>query len=342
MMSFLTLLLIDVTLMGCGAILWYMPRLMQHQTLFGVTVAPDFRASMDAKHMAQRFRQRILAGTALAVVLGSVAALADIAWLLPVSVILLTAIGVQAYIAEWHAARAFQAVAPMAKTASLRSPQNVPPAPWSTVFALVPLAAAAALLRWRWQSIPALFPAHWDAQGRVNRWVHKTPFQVYFPVILGVVIVLFQWLLLALVRWGARTPASSERQKNWHFMTEIVGAASWLIAIVFSGIALTPLLAQPLPWVIGLVLLSVVTLILALLWISVRAARARTEDPDRTPDEAWIFGILYFNRTDPALFVANRTGIGYTLNFAHRVSWLLVAGPLVVTFLLIVIVHATS
>jgi uncharacterized membrane protein len=33
---------------------------------------------------------------------------------------------------------------------------------------------------------------------------------------------------------------------------------------------------------------------------------------DRTPDESWIGGLLYFNRADPALFVEKRMRIGWT------------------------------
>jgi uncharacterized membrane protein len=46
---------------------------------------------------------------------------------------------------------------------------------------------------------------------------------------------------------------------------------------------------------------------------------------DKTANNAaWRGGIFYFNREDPALFVPKRFGIGYTLNFANRWSWLIV------------------
>src|SRR4051812_7424294 len=45
---------------------------------------------------------------------------------------------------------------------------------------------------------------------------------------------------------------------------------------------------------------------------------------DTTPDSCWLFGKLYFNRADPALFVEKRTGLGYTLNLGNPVSWLVI------------------
>jgi uncharacterized membrane protein len=44
---------------------------------------------------------------------------------------------------------------------------------------------------------------------------------------------------------------------------------------------------------------------------------------DHTPDTAWKWGQLYFNPDDPALIVEKRFGIGYTLNFGNRWSWVL-------------------
>ena len=42
---------------------------------------------------------------------------------------------------------------------------------------------------------------------------------------------------------------------------------------------------------------------------------------DRSRDEYWKWGLVYFNRGDPAIFVESRTGVGYTLNFGNVWSW---------------------
>jgi uncharacterized membrane protein len=44
----------------------------------------------------------------------------------------------------------------------------------------------------------------------------------------------------------------------------------------------------------------------------------------RPPDEGWN-GVFYSNPDDPSLFVPKRYGIGYTLNFGNRWSWVLLA-----------------
>lgn len=52
---------------------------------------------------------------------------------------------------------------------------------------------------------------------------------------------------------------------------------------------------------------------------------------DRTEDRHWKLGVVYFNRSDGAVVVERRFGIGYTLNFARIETWVMVtlmlAGP---------------
>jgi uncharacterized membrane protein len=48
-------------------------------------------------------------------------------------------------------------------------------------------------------------------------------------------------------------------------------------------------------------------------------------------------GAFYYNPNDPALMVEKRVGYGWTFNFAHKLSWIILAlllvGPLVVILL---------
>ena len=50
-------------------------------------------------------------------------------------------------------------------------------------------------------------------------------------------------------------------------------------------------------------------------------------------DPHWVGGIFFFNRDDKRAFVPKRFGLGWTPNFAHPISWLLVALPLVIALL---------
>ena len=43
--------------------------------------------------------------------------------------------------------------------------------------------------------------------------------------------------------------------------------------------------------------------------------------------------MFYYNPDDPAIFVSKRVGIGYTMNFANKMSWLVMAGILLIALL---------
>ncbi|SIR61619.1 Uncharacterized membrane protein [Paenibacillus sp. RU4T] len=45
-------------------------------------------------------------------------------------------------------------------------------------------------------------------------------------------------------------------------------------------------------------------------------------------DAKWKAGAFYWDRSDSAIFVEKRTGIGFTLNWGHPVSWVILAGIL--------------
>lgn len=40
-------------------------------------------------------------------------------------------------------------------------------------------------------------------------------------------------------------------------------------------------------------------------------------------DNHWKWGVFYFNPKNRSVFVPKRLGIGWTINFAHPVSWII-------------------
>jgi uncharacterized membrane protein len=56
------------------------------------------------------------------------------------------------------------------------------------------------------------------------------------------------------------------------------------------------------------------------------------------PESPWRLGVFYFDKTDPRLWVAKRSGLGWTLNFARGASWAFVAAFMLVAALQVLIV----
>ena len=64
---------------------------------------------------------------------------------------------------------------------------------------------------------------------------------------------------------------------------------------------------------------------------AVAPAARREVHGDATPDHAWkVGGLYYVNPHDPAMWVENRFGLGYTLNFGNWRAWLLIIGMMLV------------
>ena len=72
-------------------------------------------------------------------------------------------------------------------------------------------------------------------------------------------------------------------------------------------------------WMIGgFLALTILGLVLM-----ARQLKRTLRDDDRSEHYRW--GLFYVNAEDPALWVPKRLGLGWTLNFAHRRSWLILA-----------------
>jgi hypothetical protein len=61
-----------------------------------------------------------------------------------------------------------------------------------------------------------------------------------------------------------------------------------------------------------------------------------------TAKARWFLGTFYYNPEDPAVLVAKRFGIGYTLNFARTAAWLILAAALLISVVAILLVRYTG
>ncbi|MBV8199549.1 MAG: DUF1648 domain-containing protein [Acidobacteria bacterium] len=209
------------------------------------------------------------------------------------------------------------------------------------------LAGAAFYLRSRWASVPERFPTHWGFDGRPNGWAIRSVPGVYglllIAAVLAASIALFAWLLARQplpVHRGSAAAAAEGRFRRAVLRTLL--ATEYFMGAFLTWLALLPLAAAtgarrgppPIAPILALVLIFVVAITVALVRAGqekTRLARLTGGGAQPRPGAAaigdrslghWKAGIFYVNPDDPAIFVEKRFGIGYTLNFAHPVSWL--------------------
>lgn len=209
---------------------------------------------------------------------------------------------------------------------------------WDLLF-LVPVALTAALGITGYNSMPDMLPLHVDFGGDITGMQPKSPGLVAFPVIavafVSACLTVYHWSIVRSKRPSdPAMPAASAwayaRFARAHTMLIVVagllaGFIGPLMELMFIGIlsiweAAGLCLAVVLPIVIGAVAVSVVygqngSRLLAHVEGSERMAR----DDDRY----WKAGIFYVNRDDASLFLPERFGIGWTLNWARPAAWAL-------------------
>jgi uncharacterized membrane protein len=308
-----------------AAIYLLMPRLTRSDIFFAITVDPGFRATPEARAIAGGYRVRVLAATAVAI---AVAASGGASIAVGTGALLIVVAGSAAALANArNRVKPFAAAPSPVRTAQVSSPRAKMPAMLIFAVPVVAVAVAAAWANLNLQSLPSPFPIHWEMGGMPNGWMTRTRFNVNAFFIPMILVCALCGAIAALIWFGVRRirsegPAATVERIFSSVAVLMVLAAEYGAA----GAAMLPLGLPVTPILTGGLIVGIAggVGLLILGQGGIRVAPDRPAEPigDRTADENWKWGLIYANRDDPALFVEKRFGIGYTLNFGHRASWL--------------------
>lgn len=196
------------------------------------------------------------------------------------------------------------------------------------------LAAAAAWLALRWEDLPSRWIAHWGPGGVPNGWATKTFGEVFGPLLLAAALAIFLELLAVFLERlsRARYPKLAQAYGNfvrWVSMA-VVASISVLAILLPSPTPPPPLMFAPL--ILGAVALALV----AGAWGLVRATRQIMATGESLPKG--YSPLFYRNPDDPRIMVPKLVGVGWTLNFAHRTAWLVLALLLLPAIVAIIVV----
>lgn len=316
-------------LVVAAALLHFFPQWTRRDLFFAVTVDPGFEDTPVARHILRTYRILLWGSAALAVLLFFGAGA-------PAAVIIqiagsLAALGVARRQTFAHRTPH----PPVVEVDLAATPERFPLGPLLPLLHLASIAALAIWAFYHWNRLPPETPIHFGLHG-ADRWVSRSPRGIYgfLGMQAGICLALdlFAWGIL---HWSRRISAGRGiAQRDRAFRNLNVQAVLW-IACVMPLQAWTSLLRPDCAWIwIGVVLLVAVV-------YSVRLAKALRKlsapTADGTPDSCWKLGLLYFNPSDPSLFVAKRFGFGYTINFGNRWSWAIVGAALAGVFVGVVL-----
>jgi uncharacterized membrane protein len=337
---------VSLILLGLGILLAYMPKWTRPDLFFAVTVGTDFAVTPQARRILYRYWLGVALHVLIAWCLAGLIGLEKPWALLPATGWLVAG-------STWATARAHRATAHYAtaanpvREASLSArPQRIPGGWLLFAGPLLFLAAAAVYAQLFWEDLPQRIAVHWGMHG-ANRWVDRTPVHVFgFLALLAAVCIVLTVMAYGTLRWSRTISVSGERARGEARFRRgsILLQLGVQYLIVIPAVVLAFWSAAPAPSMLPLAMVVVIgAALIALIRMgqggSRMVDRAEYQPPvgDHTPDAAWKWGLVYYNPDDPALIVERRIGIGYTLNFANRWSWVLMAVILAPVVLLTVL-----
>lgn len=195
--------------------------------------------------------------------------------------------------------------------------------------------------------MPDLIPQHMNFQGEVTEYMEKTLFTILVPAL----IVAFVAACMAFAHW---TILRSKRPSNpsapaTSALAYGMFARAQSILLVAGGLALSvlgPVMELSFIGVIGLEQAGVFVVALALVIVvgsivvslvygqggsRVFSRMAASERLLADDDEHWKLGVFYYNPDDASLFLPERFGIGWTMNWARPAVWAIMLAGLVLT-----------
>ncbi|MED5053235.1 MULTISPECIES: DUF1648 domain-containing protein [Anoxybacillaceae] len=203
---------------------------------------------------------------------------------------------------------------------------------------------------WYYNDIPNILPIHHDASGKVDRYGEKSVGMVFvFNLSQLFVTIIFIMVQEAIIRskqnLNIKSPKiSSEQNKVIRYKQGIfVNIISILLVISISFIQLS--FIQVIDSMISEMVFfgAVLIAILGAIMFSVKKQSIEREIESNigkskivnsVNDEYWKGGIFYVNKEDPAIFVEQRSGNGFTINLGSPTGWFLLLLPFIFGFML--------
>ncbi|MEV0398461.1 DUF5808 domain-containing protein [Actinoallomurus sp. NPDC050550] len=341
-----------------GVVHWLIPSLVPPTLPFGV------RVPLDRAHapVIDAWRRRYRVGTAGATAAAAVAVVLLRAPLAgPIAVGALLAVGLVLYLAAHRAIReaktsegwfAGRRQVTVVDTSLRTDPERYP---WRWAVPSLLLAAATPVIGIvEYPRMPHRLPTHVTMSGHPDHFADKSIGTVFAPVVTQVLVTaLVAVLAWAVLRSRARLDAEDPQAATRHRRFVSAMARAMLVMgaclnLTFLLVALpiwhlveaAPVVAVGVPTATALgvaVMLAVVVrtgqggsrLRLGPARTGLPGAGRRPAPVNQDDDRFYRWGLVYYNRDDPALFVPKRFGVGWTLNMARPLSWVMLGATLV-------------
>jgi uncharacterized membrane protein len=299
---------------------------------FGVTVAPAFRETPEARRVLRQYRIEMWAVSLVAWAVLWAGFRGEANWMLAVGPLLQVLGAVIAFARGRNRTRPYAQHPAGTCSASLdAASEHLPGGAFGIIVPYAALAAAAIFLQANWLRLPGRFPVHWRLSGIPDRWAERTWRSVDGPLLAGLLVIALLHVLGYLIV-AASPRARMAETADWtarfrRANLRMIVAMGWALAALFGVLSLNPYLSggDSLFIPVWLVVTAILAVTAGFLLPIIRIVQEPGSGSDGTPDACWKLGQIYYNPNDPALMVEKRFGVGYTINLGNRASWLLIA-----------------
>lgn len=356
----ITVLLVPVI----GAFMAATPYLMRRGEVFTVTVPTSEQGDPFVKGLKRRYAVIIGAATAAFTLAGfASAAVGDGGGAMIVLIVGSLALCVGGYAlmlvyrAKMHAYKSAQGwTADVQESVAMVGEQPVPRAvslKWNLLYLPI-MAITFAVGAVGYAHMPDLIPMRMNFDGTVYEWAEKSPIILWLPVLIqafmGACFVLSHWTITRSKKWAEPgAPATSAlayglfaRAQSIYLVAGGLVIAVAMIAMPLSFMGVIDMGQATVFVMVAALVLCVGGMAIGLVYGQAGSRvfkRMQTSDQLLVDDDRyWKFGVFYCNPDDASLFLPERFGVGWTLNWARPAVWAIVVGGLAVTVAFVVAV----
>jgi uncharacterized membrane protein len=206
-----------------------------------------------------------------------------------------------------------------------------------------------------YHQLPSRIPTHFGADGKPDAYSNKGWGAV---LALPLILIVMQFMFLTInyftkqsgIKINAGNAASSKLRQlrlrkytSWFlFFVDVT------VSLLFALLQLNVLFENFINATV-LILLPIGLMFIVLtgaIWFALKVGSVDSdfdgkvviENPSKVEgmdeDQYWKGGLFYFNKNDPSVFVEKRFGIGYTINFANPIGYLILLLPIVLILII--------
>ncbi len=231
--------------------------------------------------------------------------------------------------------------------------------PWMAY--IVPMVITVGLVvftLFHYNSLPDQIPTHWGPDGKPDAFTGKTYLSALtLPLVLLVMNAMFLGINELTRNSGIKLSAGNVKASRIRqlclrkYTSWLLFLISILVSMLFTFLQFTTLYENS---VSNLLIITIPLAFSALVLIGtvILAIKVGKKDSDldvevinedshevinADEDQYWKGGLFYYNPEDPSIFVEKRFGVGWTLNFARPLGYIVLIGPLIVILIVILL-----